>query len=142
MPKEKKVVKSKQQLIKELQDNSKFKAKMKFTREMFYPALVAASTSIDDAQNLLGSLNTMIMQEFLSDMKEKKFSDLKLEDKLDKDNPKYTEFIAMLDLFKDLNVFDAKDCIEGMRSEIELFMKDEREKRTLDTLEVKWVDQL
>lgn len=135
-------LRSKEQLIKELQDNSKFKVKMKFTREQFYPALVKASTSIDDAQNLLGSLNTMIMQEFLSDMKSKKFSALKLEDKLDKDNPKYPEFIAMLDLFKESNIFDAKDCIEGMRSEIDLFMKDEREKRTLDTLETKWVDQL
>lgn len=138
----KQIFRKKEEILADLKNNKVFIEKMKFAREVFYPALCNASTSIDDAQMLLAGWNTMIMQEFLGLMKEKKIGDLKLEDRLDKTNPKYAESVILLGLFKDVSVFDAKDQIEGMKNEISIFLTDENQTRKLEDLKVKWVDQL
>lgn len=134
--------KSKEELLADLKNNKDFQEKIKFAREVFYPALCQASTSIDDAQILLSGFNTTIMQEFLSLMKEKKIKDLALVDKLDQTNPKFAEMSALLGIFSDYTVFDAKDQIEGMRGELALFITDEMKERPLSSLKTKWVDQL
>lgn len=134
--------KSKDQLMTELKSNEKFATKMKFTKEVFYPALCAATTSIDDASILLGGFNTVIMQEFLASMKDKTLKDLNLGDKLDPFNNKMDECKALLALFEDMSVFDAKDYIEGMRNEIQLFLTEEAKERPLTDLKVRWLDEL
>lgn len=141
MPKSKRLNKTREQLLAELKGNQKFQEKMKFTREMFYPALVKASVSIDDAQQLLYMINTMVMEKFLGLMREKTFKDLAMEDKLNPKDPQYSNIKSLLDLFADMTVFDAKDLIEGMRNEINLFINEENKTRTLDQLKVKWIDE-
>lgn len=132
--------KSKEEILADLKNNADFQRKMQFTREVFYPALCNASTSIDDAVILLSGLNTQIMQEFLASMKEKTVKDLQLDGKLDKDNPKYAESQVLLAIFNDMTVFDAKDHIEGMRGEIQLFLTEEQKKRPLSDLATKWLE--
>ncbi len=140
--KEKQMLKTKEQMLEELKANTAFVFKMKFIKEEFWPALIEASTSIEDAEMLLSGFSTAIIQEFLAGMKDKKLSDLKLHDKLDKNNVKYAENIALLDLFNDHTIFDAKENIEAMKNEIGIFINDEKRARTLDTLKTKWVDEL
>ncbi len=41
-----------------------------------------------------------------------------------------------------MSVFDAKDAIEGMRGEIDTFIVDEMRERKLESLKVKWLDEL
>ena len=138
----KQVFKDKAQVIKELKKNVQFMDKMKFIRERFYPALCEATTSIEDASQLLSGFNTTIMQTFLEKMKSVQMNELELASKLDASSEKYKQMKTLLAMFGELNVFDAKDYIEGMRSEIQLFQKDEMENRPLSSLKTKWVDEL
>ena len=138
----KQVHKTKEELIAGLKKNAEFNKKMDFVRNTFYPALCKASMNVEDAQILLTGMNSMIMQEFLGLMKEKTINDLHLTDKLDQNNPKFFEMSALLGIFADQTVFDAKDSIEGMRGEIGIFISDEMKERKLEDLKTKWVDQL
>ncbi len=140
--KKKKVIRNRAELMADLNKSKDFRDKMAFVKTTFYPSLLLASKSIDDAQFFLASLSTMMMQKFLDLMKEKKFVELGLVDILDPQDPKHGELSAMLDLFKDMSVFDAKTLIEGMKQEIQLFINEELKGRALDTLETKWIDEL
>ncbi len=142
MPKIKRVLKNKEELLAELRSNAAWTQKMKFAKETFWPALCEASMNIDDATMLLSGFSDRIMNEFLGLMKEKKVSELNLENKLDKESPKYKENLALIGLFKDCNVFEAKEHIEGMKGEIETFKRDEFQDRPLSSLKTKWIDQL
>ncbi len=140
--KKKQVHKTKAELIADLKKNKDWVEKMKFTREVFYPALCNASKNIDDAVSFLGSINSVMMEIFLGFMKEKKFGELDIISKLDKKDSKYTELAEMLALFDDYSVFDAKSLFEGMRTEIQLFTNEELKERSLDTLKTVWLDNL
>lgn len=140
--KQKRLVKSKDELMKELKKNAQFIEKMQFAKEKFYPAIVAASRNVEDAQQFLSSINTVLMQEFLGRMKEIKMSDMKLIEKLDAKDEKHDEIVALLSLFNDVSVFEAKDQIESMRSEIQLFINEDMRSRTLDTLKTRWLDEI
>lgn len=134
--------KSKEQILKDIKGNADFQKRMTFVKEKFWPALLKASTSIEDAKILLEGFNTAIMQEFLSKMKVTKLSDLMLATKLDAKSDKFLENQELLALFEGLSVFDAKDYIEGMRNEIDTFVMDEMKARPLSSLKVKWIDQM
>lgn len=142
MPKNKQVHKTKEQLLSDLKNNEQFKAKMAFTREKFYPALVEASTSIEDAMTNLSSINTVVMQTFLGFMKEKKFGELDMVSKMDEKAPKFEEIKAMLALFNEMSVFEAKELIEGMRAEIGLWCQEDNRMRNLKDLPKRWIDEL
>ena len=69
------IPKSKAELIADLQKSSKWVAKMKFTRDQFYPALLELNSSIDETKTFLASINSVLMEKFLGKMKELKMSD-------------------------------------------------------------------
>lgn len=137
----KKIFRKKEEILADLKKNKDFQEKMKFTREVFYPALCNASKNIEDATMFIGSISTVMMEKFLQLMKEKKFSELKLTDSLDTKDEKYNELKEMLDLFNDMSVFDARTYFEGMKSEISLFIQEENKDRPLSDLKTKWLDQ-
>lgn len=138
----KRTPKSKEQILKHIKSNVDFQKRMTFVKEKFWPALLTASSSIEDAKMLLEGFNTAIMQEFLTKMKVTKLSELMLATKLDAMNDKFLENQQLLALFEGLSVFDAKDYIEGMRNEIDTFLADEMKARPLSSLKVKWIDQV
>jgi len=115
---------------------------MDFTKNKFFPALVNASSSIDDAKTFLSSINNVLMEKFLGLMREKNFKDLGLVKALDPKDKNYKNYAELITLFDDMNVFDAKDCIEGMRSELDLFISDEMKTRPLSSLKPKWIDEI
>ncbi len=134
------IQKTKEQIIADIQNNYKFQENMKFAKEKFFPALCKSSKSIDDATMFLASINNILMESFLGFMKEKTFGDLKLIDKLDNKDDKYMDTVALLELFNDKSVFDAKELLEGMRTEIQLFINEENKVRPLTDLKTKWLD--
>lgn len=142
MQKPKRVVKSKEELLLEMKNNSKFQEKLKFTKEKLYPAVVEASSSIDDAKMFLSSINNILMERFLDRMKELTFKDLKIVEGLDPNGEKFGKYEKLLKLFDDVSVFDAKDYIEGMRNEIDVFITDEMRERPMSSLKTKWIDEL
>lgn len=140
--KKKRTNRTREQIIADLHNSKQFQIEMAFAKDVFYPALCEASKSIDDASMFLSSINTIMMEEFLGFMKEKTFGDLKLESKLDPKDEKHEELKKFLDLFKDKSVYDAKSCIEGMRSEIQLFLNEESKERQLKDLKTNWLSEL
>lgn len=142
MVKKKRINKTREQIIADLKSNKKFQAKMKFTKEQFYPALCNATTSIDDALQNLSIINNVLMEKFLGFMKEKTMKDINLYTNLDEKDPQFEGLSAMLKLFDDMCVYDAKEYIEGMRNEIQLFLNEESKKRPLKDLTVSWLDEI
>jgi ribosomal protein L7/L12 len=134
--------KTKEELIADLQKNAVWMAKIKFIKETFYPALIKATTSIEDATQNLTIINSVMMEKFLGLMKEKKFSELDVYANLDPKDPKYEDLKAMLNLFDGMSLFEAKEYLEGMKQEIAMFIADEQKVRGLDTLPTKWIDEI
>lgn len=132
---------TKEQILAEMTKNADFQQRMRFVKDKFWPALCAASQNIEDATMLLTGFNNIIMETFLGQMKEKKLSDLNLKEKLDKASPKYAENIKLLELFEGFDVFRAKELIEGMKGEVQIFVNDELKDRPLSTLKTKWIDE-
>ncbi len=133
---------SKEEILAAMKNNVEFQRRMKFAREQFWPLLVEAAENISDGQILLEGFNTTIMQAFLARMKEVKMSELNLEEQLDKTSPKFEQNKALLHLFDDMSVYEAKDNLEGMKGEIQQFILDELKSRSLSTLKTRWLDEL
>lgn len=136
------VNKTKEQLVAEMKQKADFQKKMAFIKEKFWPALCKASANVEEGEMLLEGFNTAVMQAFLGKMKETNIKDLGLGAKLDATSDKFLENRDLLALFSEMSVFDSKDYIEGMRNEIALFKRDEFKTRTLESLQVKWIDEL
>ncbi len=142
MQKQKRVLKSKDELLKEMKGNAHFIAKMHFVREKLYPAVVDLGDSVDETKMFLSSINNVLMEKFLGKMKELTFKDLQIIAGLDAKGEKFDKYSALLALFDDMSVFDAKDYLEGMRSEIDTWVNDELKEKKMSDLKVKWIDQL
>lgn len=136
------IPKTKEQLIAEMKKSEKWQAKMKFIKEKFYPAILDIDSSISDTKMFISSVNQMMMEKFLGFMREKKFSELNLKDILDKKDENYEKYVALLDLFNEQTVFDAKDMIEGLSGEIQTFVEDELKERKISTLKTKFIDEI
>lgn len=126
--------KTKNEIEEKMKNVEMVKEMRVFVKDQFYPALLKATTSIEDAKFLLGSFSNMVMEQFLGQMKEKQFIDLRLHEKLDPASPLYKEYIDILALFGNRNVYDARELIEGMKNEIEVMITNEMKERKLDTL--------
>jgi len=142
MKKPKQVLRKKEELLAELKLNSKFLEKMKFTKEKLWPALGGATTSIDDALQNLSIINSVIMEKFLSLMKDKKMSEIDIFTNLDPKDPQYEGLSTMLHLFDDMTIFDTRDFLEGVRNEINLFLSEENKNRKLSDLRPQWLDEI
>lgn len=145
MPKvkdKKRTQKSRQEILDHVRNNAAFRVKMTFVKEKLWPALCAATMSVDDANMLLTGFTNIVMQEFLGLMRERSMRDMKLGEKLDPESEKYEENKELLALFDDMSVFDAKEYLEGMKNEIALFQQEEMKTRPLESLQVKWVDEI
>lgn len=142
MSKPKRVNKSKEQILAELKNNRQFQEKLSFSRDKFYPALIKATDNVESAVQFLVITNSFLMEAFLGFMKEKTFKDLKIAERLSPEDPHYDDLIALLALLDDKNVYDAKDVLEGVKGEIELFKQDMFKKMKLEELPTKWLDQL
>ncbi len=136
------VHKTKEELIADLNKNADFVSKMKFVKQVFFPALCNATSSIEDALSNLSIINSVILEKFLARMKEVKMKDIDIYTNLSKDDPHYEGLKAMLELFDDKSVFEAKELFEGMKQEINMFLNEEQKERSLDTLKTKWLDEL
>lgn len=109
-------------------------------KDNFYPALVKATVSVDEAKMLIQSISTLMMEDVLQTMKERKFSELKdkLVDRLCKDGERKEEVETLLATLESENLFVAREIVEGMSNAIEQMILDEMQARNLDTLSPDW----
>lgn len=136
------VPKTKAEIIAGLKENKDFQRKIMFAREVFYPAIIKANPTVEEAGTWLSGFNSALMQAFLERMKEVKMSELKLGLKLNTMDDRFVEFGNIVSLFDDMTVFEAKDHIEGMRGEVDIWKRDEDHARPFSELQVKWSDEL
>ncbi len=142
MQKPKRSPKTKEQILAEMKNNKNFKEKIAFVREVFYPALMKATDNVEQAGEYLGALNSLLMQQFLKKMQDISFKDMNIPDLVNKEDPQYEPMKAMLTLLEDKTVFEAKDIMEGVKGEIDLFKRDYFKKMKLDQLPAVWIDQM
>jgi hypothetical protein len=128
--------------IARMRENPLFVERMKFTKEQFFPAMVAASNNVEDAQMFLGSMSSIIMEKFLQSMKDKTLGELKLVESLDKKDKHYEQYCDLLALFDNKTIFESKEHFENMKNEIALFINREMGERKLDSLKTSWLDEL
>lgn len=139
MPKKKQLHLTTEQIIEQSNRQRKFKEKLSFIKEKFYPALILASENIEGAVQMLSILNTIMMEKFLGKMKETNMKEINLFTNVAADDPRHDEIETMLHLFDEMNVFEAKEYFEGVKGEIELFKQDYFKGKTLDELPVHWL---
>src|SRR6187549_1775103 len=90
--------------------------KGKIVVHTFYPALTAATVSIDEAKMLLRAISTLMMEEVMKTMKERKFADISpaILKVLTEDGERIEEIKELLAVFEKENLFVSREIIEGM----------------------------
>lgn len=138
--------KSKEEIETEIKTNYEQTRQRKFVKEVLYPWLLANSTSVSDAKNLVYAANIAVEQTFhmavgkeQTRLSEVKLSDLHIEDNL-KEDPTYDRDRELLAMFKDEPVATASSLLKGMKLAIESFEREDSTKRTLDTLPAQLLD--
>jgi len=130
---------TKEQIAEGMKNVQEVKRKQGIITEQFYPALIKATISVEEAKMLIQALGSLIMEEVLKTMKERKFSEIKdiLIEKLTKEGRK-EEIVALLDTLKEENLFTARELIEGMSNAIQQMIIDEMQNRKLDSMKIDW----
>lgn len=108
--------------------------------DQFYPALIEATVSVDEAKALISALGSLVMEDTLRTMRERRFVDIKeiLIEQLCKDGERKEGITKLLETLKDENLFTAREIIEGMTKAIEAMVTEELRGRKLDTLKTNW----
>lgn len=125
---------SKEQIAQGIRNLQKVKDMRAFVKDKFYPVLINTDATIDETKFFVGSFANMIMEQFLTLMKETKFEDLHLVDKLDRSSPEYEKFKTIVELFNGKNVYESRELVEGMTKEIQMMIDSELKSRKLSTL--------
>lgn len=136
--------KSKEQIANEMKASQNIKRKRSIIMDNFYPALMEATVSVDEAKALVQAMGSTLMGEVMKTMRERKFSEI-LEDVhkiLCADGERKEEVRKLLESVKDESLFDAREIIEGMTNAIEMMIREEMSGRKLDTLKADWTKYL
>lgn len=140
MPKPKKPVRTKEEIIADEQRKAEVARKRDIITGQFYPALVKATISVDEAKALISATNSLLMGEVMKAMKEKKFSEVldSIHKGLCQDGERSEEIKALLEVFKDENLFITRELIEGMTGAIERMIVMDNRNKTLDSFKPDW----
>lgn len=138
------IYKTPEEIEKEAKRKQEVERKRIIIVDKFYPALVAATISIDEAEVLVQTIATLLMEDTLRTMRERKFADIKesLLSILCKDGERTKEIEKLLEVFNEENLFTARELIEGMTRAIKAMTTEEMRERKLDTLKTNWEKHL
>lgn len=142
--KPKKTVKSKEQIAHEMYNAQEIARKRDIIVNEFYPALIRATISVDESKALIHAMSSLLMEDVLKTMKERKFADIamSLQERLTTDGERVEEIAALLATLANENLFVAREIIEGMTAAIEASITEEMRERNLSTLKTNWEQYL
>lgn len=142
--KQKRVNKTKEELIKEAENKKEVSRKRDIVVNKFYPALIEATISVDEAKALVHVMGSLIMEEVLKTMKFRRFADIteSLHNHLTKDGERSKEIRVLLESLNGENLFVAREIIEGMSKAIGAMEVAEMRTRNLSTLKADWESYL
>lgn len=114
--------------------------KKQFIKDKFYPALVGATVSVDEASMLLQAMTSLVMEEAMETLRSKKMSEIRnrIVKKLTSDGDRVVAVEHLIGLFDKQTLFDARSNFEGMKAVIEQMKIDEMQSRSLSTMKVDW----
>lgn len=114
--------------------------KKDIVKDKFFPALVKATISVDEAKMLLGSISALMMEKVMGAMRERKFSEISedLFKVLTEGGEREEEIRALLSVFEKENLFVTRELIEGMKAAIEQMILDDMQGRNLESLKADW----
>lgn len=130
------VPRTKEQIVRDVE----VARKRKIVTEKFYPALVEATISIDEAKMLLQAATSLIMEEVLGTMKERKMDEIydRLIKKLCPDGVRQLAIENWIGTVRGENLYVARELIEGASRAISQMLHDEEQNRKMDTLTPDW----
>ncbi len=127
---------TKEQLLKQQEDNYK----KDFIKNKFYPALVGATTSVDEAGFLLQAMVALVMEEAMETLRAKHMKEIrnKIIKKLCPEHEREVEISHLVELFDKQTLFDARANLEGMKAVVEQMKIEDMQGRSLSTLKANW----
>lgn len=133
-------VTNKKDIAKVAEQVEKIKAQRTLAKDRLYPALIAATVSVDEAKMLLQSIGTLVMEDALQVLRDKKMSEVKdsLLKKLCPDGEREKEVGVLLDVLSGETLFDTKAQVEGMTGVIDYMIRKEMQDRTLNSFTPDW----
>ncbi len=110
------------------------------TKDKIYPALTDATVSIDEAKMLLGVFSSIIMEEAMATLRQKKVGESrkKILKILSPDGAREKEIDEFLAIFESETLFDTRALIEGLKAAIEHTIMMEMRGRTLNSITPDW----
>lgn len=114
--------------------------KRKLVTQDFYPALVKATVSVDEARALIHAMSSLLMEDVMRTMKDRYFKEImgRMVDQLTQGGERKEEIMVLLQALAQENLFVAREIIEGTSRLIDQMVNDELKGRTLDTLNADW----
>lgn len=136
----KRINKTKEQLVKEAENKKIVEHKKDIIVNKFYPALVGATISVEEAKSLIQAMGSLIMEEGLKAMRLRKFDEVapSIFKVLCADSQREQEIEKLLSTLYGETLFVAREIVEGMTGVIGVATATEMKGRTLDTLKVDW----
>lgn len=124
----------------ELELEIKREESKRFIKEKFYPAVAAATQSVDEATALLQAAGELIMGEAMQVMKTMKIKDVKniIVRKLAPNDERLLEIETLIGIFDEKTLFDARVDLQHMQSLIEQVKIDMARSKKLSDIDVPW----
>lgn len=133
MKKEKRVNKTKEQLLEEQKQREETLRLRSIVKEQIYPLLLEKSKSIDDAKIFSSTVSISIKQAFNNTMRKMLVEELKLKGMLSESEEK-ERYEKMFDILNTETIFNALKMIDEMPNAIDGFIREEMCKRPLSEL--------
>lgn len=128
------------EIIRDMHNKKEVARKRKLITERFYPALSAATVSVDESKMLLSAINSVMMERVLATMKERKFSDIKKDVLaiITSDGERKSEISKLLSTLDSETLYVSREITEGASRAIEQMIMEDMRSRGLDTLKPDW----
>ena len=138
--KAKQIHKTKEELISDDEKKKEIARKRRIIVDKFYPALIKATISVDEAKALINAMGTLLMENVLKTMKERKIDEISesMISVLCTDGERKIEVTELLATLNGENLFVSREIIEGMTKAIAAMEMDEMKSRSLGTLKTNW----
>lgn len=131
--KQKRINKSKEQLLEEAKQKEEVLKLRKIVKEEIYPLLLEKSKSIDDAKVFCNTVSVAIKQSFNNRMRELKVAELGLKGMLAQSQEK-ERYEKMFDILNSHTIMNALKMIDDLPTAIDGFIREEMCSRPLNGL--------
>lgn len=131
MIKQKRVQKSKQDIVNELATREHMERMIPFINEQYLPLLAEVTENLKETRLVTQALTASINRGFESKAKEMKVGELGLVEMLNDKFDGVDKYRKILDLLKDQSVIDAMKILQGTFAEVDKKMMEEWEAKSL-----------